>query len=33
MRSLLLVFDGTIRSGRPDATPNRTGGVVEWTAK
>lgn len=33
MRSLLLVFDGTIRSGRPDATPNRTGAVVEWKAK
>jgi len=33
MRSLLLVFDGTIRSGRPDATPNRTGAVVEWRAR
>lgn len=33
MRSLLLVFDGTIRSSRPDATPNRTGAVVEWRAK
>ena len=33
IRSLLLVFDGTIRSGRPDAAPNRTGAVVEWKAK
>lgn len=33
MRSLLLVFSGTIRSGRPDAPLNRTGAVVEWKAK
>jgi hypothetical protein len=33
MSSLLLVFDGTIRHGRPDAPPNRTGAVVEWRAK
>ena len=33
MRSLLLIFDGTIRSGRPDAPLNRTGAVVEWNAK
>lgn len=33
MRSLLLVFSGTIRSGRPDAPLNRTGAVVEWRAK
>jgi hypothetical protein len=33
MRSLLLVFSGTIRSGRPDAPTNRTGAVVEWKAK
>jgi hypothetical protein len=33
MRSLLLVFGGTIRSGRPDAPLNRTGAVAEWRAK
>jgi hypothetical protein len=33
MRSLLLVFSGTIRSGRPDAPLNRTGAVAEWRAK
>jgi hypothetical protein len=33
MRSLFLVFEGTIRSGSPDATPNRTAAVIEWTAK
>jgi hypothetical protein len=33
MRSLLLVFSGTIRSGRPDAPLNRTGAVAEWKAK
>jgi hypothetical protein len=33
MRSLLLVFSGTIRSGRPDAPLNRTAAVVEWKAK
>jgi hypothetical protein len=33
MRSLLLVFSGTIRSGRPDAPLNRTGAIVEWKAK
>jgi hypothetical protein len=29
LRSLLLVFDGTIRHGRPDALTNRTGAVIE----
>jgi hypothetical protein len=33
LRSFLLVFDGTIRHGRPDASPNRTGGVAEWTSQ
>jgi hypothetical protein len=33
MRSLLLIFSGTIRSGRPDAPLNRTGAVAEWRAK
>jgi hypothetical protein len=33
MRSLLLVFSGTIRSGRPDGPLNRTGAVAEWKAK
>ena len=33
MRSLLLVFSGTIRSGRQDAPINRTGAVAEWKAK
>jgi hypothetical protein len=33
LRSLLLVFDGTIRHGRPDASPNRTGAVAEWSSQ
>lgn len=33
MRSLLLVFDGTVRHGRADAPPNRTGAVAEWSAR
>ncbi|GEM_PF-2333711 len=33
LRSLLLVFDGTIRSGRADASPNRTGAVAEWSSR
>jgi len=33
MRSLLLVFSGTIRSDRPDAPLNRTGAVAEWKAR
>ena len=33
MRSLLLVFSGTIRSDRPDAPINRTGAVAEWRSK
>ena len=32
LRSFLLVFDGTIRHGRPDASPNRTGAVAEWSS-
>ena len=31
--SFLLVFDGTIRRGRADASPNRTGTVAEWSAR
>ena len=30
MRSVLLIFDGTIRDGRQDASGVRTGAVVEW---
>jgi hypothetical protein len=33
MRSFLLVFDGTVRHGRADAPPNRTGAVAEWSSK
>jgi hypothetical protein len=33
LRSFLLVFSGTIRSGRRDAPLNRTGAVAEWRAK
>ena len=33
MRSFLLVFDGTIRHGRADAPPNRTGAVAEWSSQ
>jgi len=33
MRSLLLVFSGTIRSDRPDAPLNRTGAVAEWKSQ
>jgi len=32
MRSFLLVFDGTIRHGKPDGSPVRTGAVAEWRA-
>ena len=31
--SFLLVFDGTIHHGRPDASPNRTGAVAEWSSQ
>jgi hypothetical protein len=30
LRSFLLVLDGTVRFGRADAPPNRTGAVAEW---
>lgn len=30
MTSLTMIFDSTIRHGRPDAEPGRTGGVLEW---
>jgi hypothetical protein len=33
LRSFLLVFDGTIRHGRSDASPNRTGAVAEWSSQ
>jgi hypothetical protein len=33
LRSFQLVFDGTIRHGRADASPNRTGAVAEWSSK
>ncbi|MCI0681034.1 MAG: hypothetical protein L0Y71_02930 [Gemmataceae bacterium] len=33
MRSFVLVFDGTVRHGRSNAAPNRTGAVAEWSAK
>jgi hypothetical protein len=33
LRSFRLVFDGTIRHGRPDASPNRTGAVAEWSSQ
>jgi hypothetical protein len=33
LRSFLLVFDGTLRHGRPDASPSRTGAVAEWSSK
>ena len=33
LRSFQLVFDGTVRYGRADATPNRTGAVAEWTSR
>jgi hypothetical protein len=33
LRSFLLVFDGTIRHGRPGASPNRTGAVAEWSSR
>jgi hypothetical protein len=33
MRSFRLVFDGTLRHGRPDAPPNRTGAVAEWSSQ
>ncbi len=31
--SFLLVFDGTIRHSRADASPNRTGAVAEWSSQ
>lgn len=33
LRSLLMVFDSTIRHGRSEGGPNRAGAVVEWRAK
>jgi len=33
LRSFQLVFDGTVRYGRADATPNRSGAVAEWTSR
>jgi hypothetical protein len=33
LRSFVLVFDGTIRHGSPDASPNRTGAVAEWSSQ
>ncbi len=30
MTSFLLVFDGTVRAGKPDGSPNRNGAVAEW---
>jgi hypothetical protein len=33
MRSFQLVFDGTIRHGRPGAPPNRTGAVALWSSQ
>jgi hypothetical protein len=33
LRSFLLAFDGTLRHGRPDASPNRTGAVAEWSSQ
>jgi hypothetical protein len=32
MRLFRLVFDGTLRHGRSDAPPNRTGAVAEWSS-
>jgi hypothetical protein len=32
LRSFLLVFDGTVRHGRADSPPNRTGAVAQWSS-